>query len=272
MNMKRATTVLLAAMLLPGIAMAQIDTRATFSVTKDFADGNDLDEVTVSIDCNTGVILDQDKVLGDNDSVEFVVTGFTDATLNCSISESDGTNGYTATYLSNGLDDTTECAWTQIADGTAGTCDITNTPDEVSIVVTKDWVLTGDNNGVDLEYGLKAYCDNVFNEQESGSSSSYDKIGSIYGQVGPASKNHTFKFRPGFPISRCYVDERVYDSAIEVDSEDCKGLTLSAGGGASCTITNTVFFEGIPTLSQYGMAIMALLMLGVGFVGFRRFV
>jgi hypothetical protein len=33
-----------------------------------------------------------------------------------------------------------------------------------------------------------------------------------------------------------------------------------------------VFFEGIPTLSQYGMAIMALLMLGVGFVGFRRFV
>jgi len=33
-----------------------------------------------------------------------------------------------------------------------------------------------------------------------------------------------------------------------------------------------VFFEGIPTLNHYGMAILALLMLGVGFVGFRRFV
>jgi len=31
-----------------------------------------------------------------------------------------------------------------------------------------------------------------------------------------------------------------------------------------------VFYEGIPTLSQYGMALMALLMLGMGMVGFRR--
>jgi hypothetical protein len=31
-----------------------------------------------------------------------------------------------------------------------------------------------------------------------------------------------------------------------------------------------VFFEGIPTLTQHGMAIVALLMLGVGFVGMRR--
>jgi hypothetical protein len=269
MNMKRATTVLLAAMLLPGIAMAQINTRATFSVTKDFADGNDVDEVTVSIDCTSGQILDQDKVLGDGDTVEFVVTAFTDdGSVNCFIVEGDATDGYSADYAGNG--DSDDCTWTGIADGDANDCDITNTPDEVSIVVTKDWVLTGDNNGVDLEYGLKAYCTNVFNEQESGSS--HTKIGTIYGQEGPASKNHTFNFRPGFPSSSCYVEERTYDSAIESDNSDCDGLTLSAGVDASCTITNTVFFEGIPTLSQYGMAIMALLMLGVGFVGFRRFV
>ena len=47
---------------------------------------------------------------------------------------------------------------------------------------------------------------------------------------------------------------------------------LAAGGSGSCTITNTVFFEGIPTLSQWGMALMALLMLGFGFIGLRRFV
>jgi hypothetical protein len=32
-----------------------------------------------------------------------------------------------------------------------------------------------------------------------------------------------------------------------------------------------VFFEGIPTLNQYGLALLALLMLGVGAVGLRRF-
>jgi hypothetical protein len=34
-----------------------------------------------------------------------------------------------------------------------------------------------------------------------------------------------------------------------------------------------VFFEGggIPTLNQYGLILMALLMLGIGAVGFRRF-
>jgi hypothetical protein len=43
-------------------------------------------------------------------------------------------------------------------------------------------------------------------------------------------------------------------------------------GSHTCTFTNTVFFEGIPTLSQYGLAVLVLLTLGVGFVGLRRFV
>jgi hypothetical protein len=47
---------------------------------------------------------------------------------------------------------------------------------------------------------------------------------------------------------------------------------VGVNANEGCTITNTSFFEGIPTLNQYGLAILALLMLGVGFVGFRRFV
>jgi len=62
----------------------------------------------------------------------------------------------------------------------------------------------------------------------------------------------------------------VYDDAVEVDN-GCGDITVSHGEGDSCLITNTVFFEGIPTLNQYGMAILALLMLGVGLVSFRRF-
>ena len=71
--------------------------------------------------------------------------------------------------------------------------------------------------------------------------------------------------------ANCWVNEDVWDSSVEVDN-NCNDLDVVIGDGDSCTITNTVWFEGIPTLSEYGMAILALLMLGVGFVGFRRFV
>jgi len=266
MNMKRATAVILGALLLPGVAMAQVDTRATFSVTKDFADGNNVAEVVVSIDCNTGQILDQDKTLGDGDTVEFVVTAFTSGSLNCSIVEGDTTNGYSATYVGDG--DADDCTWTAVDDTDANNCTITNTPDPVEIKVTKNWVIEGDNNDVNLGYSVKAYCYNVVDTVES--PASHTLIGSGSG-TGPGSKTFTFTVVPNFPSSSCYADENGIDSAVE-SSDNCGSLTVSAGKGASCTITNTVFFEGIPTLSQYGMAIMALLMLGVGFVGFRRFV
>ena len=77
-----------------------------------------------------------------------------------------------------------------------------------------------------------------------------------------------------------YLREKQSQSSVEVgntcryNNNSKKGRIegIKAAEEVSCEFTNTVFFEGIPTLSQYGLAIMALLMLGVGFVGFRRFV
>jgi hypothetical protein len=96
------------------------------------------------------------------------------------------------------------------------------------------------------------------------------------------------------PLERteCYASLDGTGSAVEVDDSDCDWYEVLVGdpvfiskdpdeGGiprdgseevSICEIQATAFFEGIPTLSQYGMAIMALLMLGVGFFGFRRFV
>ncbi len=49
-------------------------------------------------------------------------------------------------------------------------------------------------------------------------------------------------------------------------------MPADANSDITCTVTNTfAFFEGIPTFSQFGRAIMALLVLTVGLVGFRRF-
>ena len=88
----------------------------------------------------------------------------------------------------------------------------------------------------------------------------------------------------------CDLKEEAKDSLVEIDMSDCvpedgkahkdrrdnevrvKDIPVESGDEIACEIVNTVFFEGIPTLNQYGMAILALLMLGVGFVGFRRFV
>jgi hypothetical protein len=47
---------------------------------------------------------------------------------------------------------------------------------------------------------------------------------------------------------------------------------VTPGNGGSCTIYNTLFFEGIPVLNRNGLAILVLLMLGAGMVGLRRFV
>ena len=69
----------------------------------------------------------------------------------------------------------------------------------------------------------------------------------------------------------CKAYEDIVQSGVESENGCESFTTLSAGEVYGCKIKNSVFFEGIPTLSQWGMALMALLMLGVGLVGFRRF-
>jgi hypothetical protein len=60
------------------------------------------------------------------------------------------------------------------------------------------------------------------------------------------------------------------DASVLVDQSECANLTVRAGQGASCSVTNTVFFEGIPALNRFGLAILSLLMLTVGLLFFRR--
>jgi hypothetical protein len=230
-------------------------TRATFAVSKIFSDNNP-GEVNVSIDCNTGLVLDQSKSIAAGSGVEFVVTDFTDGTLNCKITE-DPAAGYLPSYNNGAVSNAISCNYTGVESGDANQCTITNTPQAVNIEVSKSWVIEGNNNDVNLNYSVYGYCDGNYLGSQSGE--------------GPSDGYFTFSYVPAYPSSSCVVYESTYDSGIEVDRTSCRSLTISAGKGASCAITNTVFFEGIPTLSQYGMAIMALLMLGMGFVGFRRF-
>ena len=74
---------------------------------------------------------------------------------------------------------------------------------------------------------------------------------------------------PQYPSNNCWVVEKVNSDFVEITNE-CQELVISAGQGDACTITNTVFFEGIPILSRNAQLLLLLLMFGVGAVAIRR--
>ncbi|MBT8047469.1 MAG: hypothetical protein HKN57_03335 [Xanthomonadales bacterium] len=73
--------------------------------------------------------------------------------------------------------------------------------------------------------------------------------------------------------TQCSAAQNVPQSGAEKSaSAACNGQILLDDESATCTFDNTLFFEGVPTLGRAGTAILALLMLGLGLAGFRRFV
>jgi hypothetical protein len=278
MSIQRVFLILLAAVLLPASAFAQSTTRATFTVNKTFTDGNNTLPIRYDISCNTGVPLTQhqDAPAG-TFAVEFVVEAFDQGELNCRVWETEAA-GYSAVYAASSAfavassvnsGDTQGCFFdavdsTTYVSGDMNVCAIENSPNPVTISVTKDWVIDNLDTGdaLNSDYNLALFCD------DGETFAFVDDVDA----TGTDDDTFDFEVVPDWNGGTdCNVDEDVFDSAIDVDN-DCGSLHVAINQGDSCTVTNTVFFEGIPTLSQYGMAIMALLMLGVGFVGFRRFV
>ena len=299
MNLKRAFLILIAAMLLPGLAMAQQTVR--FAVEKEFADDNP-GSIEVTLTCNTGLPLTQSKDITAIDGVMFVVEEmpFVDGDLvdgaECVITE-DGEVGYTGLYTANlGLDgeDISANGCMYDAGGLIdnllpdlNTCHILNTPALVPVNVTKEWVTAGAGDEVTYLASVEVRSFNPIRDDlgNDGLECLDDELGSPSGEidieycidlefVGPSTQTRTAWVMPDWSGTTVWLDEDITDNSID-SSNTCGGLNASVrvfpGEGAGCTFINTVFFEGIPTLNQYGLAILALLMLGVGMVGFRRF-
>ena len=69
----------------------------------------------------------------------------------------------------------------------------------------------------------------------------------------------------------CRATESTAFSGVEADNGCADWIPVLIGDATkSCTIINTVFLEGIPTLSDLGKLLFALLMLGSGFIAIRR--
>ena len=275
MMFKRALLLMVAVLLLPGLAYAQTQNRATFQVYKDFTDDNP-NPVNVHISCNTGLPLDQTKPITEGVPVEFVIENFDPnvLALNCDISETVPA-GYEVSYeatddpTGNAGDFSSEddgCFYVNVLGGSF-TCNITNTPLPVDVEVCKEWVYSNSSDDdISDEFTVRLQCSAVIED-------GYEVGDGIWRKSWNDSGDGCFTFtvHPEYGGDSCTASEDVFDSAVESDDSDCSGLEIDIAQGAECTIVNTVFFEGIPTLNQYGLALLALLMLGVGFVGFRRF-
>jgi hypothetical protein len=254
----------------------------TIDVTKVFTDDNP-GEVLVTLTCDTGLPLTQSFMISEGNGVSFVVTSFESGEMNCSVTE-EATSAYSGNYVASGdsasVDndpDAPGCHFLAIDGGDGNACSITNSPDPVDVVIEKEWLFAGNFSELEIFYKLTLYCDTeivggdpYFNGTSNGPASDVHLWFQEFEGTSPDNRIFTAEVIPGYPSSDCWVEEEVFSDAVEVDN-GCGDLVVSAGSGDSCTVTNTVFFEGIPTLSQYGLAIMALLMLGIGMVGFRRF-
>ena len=308
MNLKRASLIALAAFVIPSVAAAQITQR--IHVTKDFTDGNDTD-VIVSYECNDGLPSSGMATVSPGPiGHTFVIEELTgDIPVECIVTESDAAGmGYSAAYTAAAgedvetTDDGCKFFWIGMVEADAplpddddgyadwvmfsldgdASCDINNRPDLVPVVVTKEWDLTGtqeifEDTDARINVFSRAYFERLNGKGE------WVAANCRRPNQGPC--NWSLRFSGENPDAQSIMvrpeningvdvelEERGVDSYVDA-SDDCGGVVeVKANQGGSCTFTNVVFYEGIPTLSQYGLAIMALLMLGVGFVGFRRFV
>lgn len=284
MNIKRAFLTAVASLMLPGYAMAQAATVSFDTVLILVPAGPYTQTVTATLTCNTGTPLQQSFEIGPEptDNVVFNVDNFVpnDSTV-CEITATSIDGFELLSSVANGVVTDGTCLYTTVpVEATsaellsANTCTFTMAPAPFEYEITKVFDF-GDDVDVSRNGFIEWACTNVLTGTESGSLTTY------YGGFGIFTDNTwTIDSLIANPwagvvggVTSCTAFEVTFDSAIESDGGCLSPITFAPGDGLKgCTITNSVFFEGIPTLSQYGLAIMALLMLGVGFIGFRRFV
>lgn len=269
-----------------------IGRNATFLVTKDFDDDNPM-PVQVALDCNTGLPLFQTGTLHDGDAaglnpgqfteLEFIIVDFEPGDLNCEVYETSVPFGYEAGYNGDYGEDGVAasagetddaCVYTGI-ESADFTCEIYNSLQEVDLTVNKEWI--DDNPGFNLPtwVEIEVQCFNLAENMPFGPDAGYCEL------EGGADVCFTDYIDPAYPgnygfyphwngSTYCTVTESLEPGA-EGDVSDCASVPLAPGVDGECTIVNTRLYEGIPTLSQYGLILMALMMLGVGMVAFRRY-
>lgn len=254
------------------------DDKATFTVQSRFVDNNNQTPVTMHLSCNTGLILDQTKTVQPNDGlfgafeVSFVVSGLGGTPLDCTVTQDDPF-GYTPSYTCLGESDcvaaqsSESCSFTNVTPGTDNLCQVQSYPNVVPFTVVKEWLFEAEEIGETDYANLVLECENVYEGDGVAKSNLMYWNWNVKGNT-----ERTANIRPDFRgITYCRATESNTFSAVEANNGCEAWLPVRIGDtSVSCTITNTVFLEGIPTLGDYGRLLLVLLMLGAGLIAVRR--
>jgi hypothetical protein len=263
-----------------GCATVGSGQHAEFVVQSRFTDGNNITPVKLNIKCNTGSPLDQSLTVYPDDGafgkfeVKFIVDAFPDGALDCEVWQ-DPPTGYSTEYdceantgceVNQGVG---PCQYEDVRIGETNHCLIQSIVDPVDLTVTKQWQYERDDPSIDNIVRIDLNCINV-----TGGDGLYDSGSMSWNWLfeGAIDQN-TASVQPAFDGStQCWAEERALSSAIEVENGCAGPITINTGDEPhACTVTNTVFYEGIPTLGSLGLWIFSALMLLTGLLATRRF-
>lgn len=258
-----------------GCSFASEET-ARFSVQKQYVDGNDSTPATLNIACNTGFINNKSVTVQPNEGefgpveTQFLVKGFGDDTLNCDISESAPLN-YSATYQcisdASCMATADGCTFNDVKVGQFNMCLVRNYPADAQVTVSADWLFGAGSEGSGESVDVDLVCNPVYNGDGRWDGSAMR----WRWQFGSDSADQLATFQPMANNSRCWTEVTPENSSIESSSSCEKSTPVLPGDKLTCVITNTIFFEGIPTLSQYGLLLFSALMMLTGLAAVRRF-
>jgi hypothetical protein len=135
--------------------------------------------------------------------------------------------------------------------------------------VTQQWLLLNDEVVIDDSARVNLFCANALDGDGEDNNGIMSWSWILTGD-GDSRTATVYPHQDG--STNCWVEERVAPSAVEHDNDCSDSFPVLIGDEPHfCTVTNTVFFEGIPTLSQYGLLLFSALMLLTGMVATRRF-
>jgi hypothetical protein len=236
-------------------------------VTKTFSDDS-VYPVDVTLTCNSGLPLEQTYTIpgGDNNDVTFVVTNILEGETDCSVTESNGPDNYTPEFNGGA-----GCDFENVNSG-ARSCSIVNSGDEGMFTVNMEWPVGDGGYEVEESAVVTITCDAAFTVGGNGATADTPETGywSYSESLSDGDSMLAILDNTLGPVE-CSASQGMVPSGVET-SNDCSARSIDAGEESSCTFNNTMFFEGIPTISRLGMAILILLMLGAGFIGVRRLV
>lgn len=239
---------------------------ATFRVTKAYSDSTTT-PVTVTMSCNGGIPLTQSFDISPGNPVTFTLSDFISGSVVCEVTETYPPTNYTPSYNNGTSVSATSCLYDPVTSGGSNSCVISNTAGNATYTVNKQWVLDPD-----LIYSVELVADVTISCTSEILESDAQEVNGewlVERQLVGESESTTVMIDTTSGAAVCGATEQPLPGYVDVDN-GCVDSPVSSDENVDCTITNTLFFEGVPTLNRFGMVVLSLLVLGFGLLVQRR--